>query len=212
MMTKKRAVGTFLLLLFLGGALLWLAQVFHKGTPSSVSIPASEPVATMPSEHTSPTTDPEHATQPQVFENGNVLLCEQSGTCPETFDAVVSDGCAPWDGPALDIFVRYDKKVLHINLYSKESIASFEAGKDVVVEPVSDGNTNTNLESGNTTLCNISGDAMSQCDRFAPGQAEIHNPSGVFDRSAPSNRLDIILQGKRIQVDAKWKESAELCG
>ncbi len=124
--------------------------------------------------------------------------------CVHVIQATIKNSCAPWDGPALNISMNYNSGIFSAQIFAK-GLALFKAGKPVVINESLDSTNGTGLASFCAT--------DTTCVAYHSGEVKINNPSGVFKENTPVTRLNIVINGAVIPVEANWDNAAVVpCG
>ncbi len=131
-----------------------------------------------------------------------VKPCGSRENCATVVKAAVANGCAPWDGVAVDISMPYNGGTFYAELFA-EGLQLFEAGKPVIINETGDSVSGT----GNARFC----PSDTNCVPYLPGQVHVDNPSGVVKPNT-TLRLNIIINGAATPIEARWDNTAPKCG
>jgi len=115
----------------------------------------------------------------------------------------MSDSCAPWDGPAIDVTVPYDGATLRIQ-FTGGDIVSLLGGKEFVVGK----SVGTAGVESMFSLC----DANAKCRQSAINEIKIESADGPIVGKPEAVHLMITVDGSSMPLDVKWDHTPALCG
>lgn len=178
--------------------------VFGWAFAKKLQAPDVQPVvSTQPMiQPVAPVTKPAPQPTPEKIPTPVANPCDSTENCQEVVQAVISNECAPWDGRAIDISMKYNNKNFRVSIFAK-GLDLFKTGKTVKINDSASSVEGTGL----ANLCSTS----SVCEVFHEGQVEVQNPSGIFNETSVLH-LNIIIDGQIVPVEAHWNKTVALCG